>query len=275
MPNSAADNSLFERYVALLGIVRRKPSIDALKELVMAHMTRVPFENISKLYYKKRFQLRQLPDLDRYLTGIEYCNFGGTCFSNNHFINLLLNHLGYDAMLCGADMDASDCHLANIVTVDGREFLIDTGYGAPFLKPLPRDLTHDLEIRLGRDRYVLQPMDERRYSRLDLYRDGKLRHGYTAKTIPRKIEFFASGIESSFSARATFMNSLLVVRQLLNRSTVIYNTTLIQSEGEDFEITRLQDRRMLPEVVEEHMAIPREIVSEALSELVELKNPWS
>jgi arylamine N-acetyltransferase len=183
--------------------------------------------------------------------------------------------MGYDAMLCGADMQNPDVHLVNMVTVDGTEFMVDAGYAAPFLEPLPRDLTHDLEIPLGRDRYVLRPKDDRGYSRVDLYRDGELIHGYTAKPIARTIDFFAAEIERSFSSEATFMNSLLAVRQYPNRSTVIYNMTVIESVGEEYTIISLEDRSEIPERVEEHLAIPGTIVSDAVSQLGEFGNAWS
>ena len=269
------DDSLYDQFLDLLGIRRRQPGLDALNELVTAFMTRIPFENISKLYYKKRFQLLQLPPLSQYLQGIAEYNFGGTCYSNNYFLNLLLKHLGYDARLCGADMNVPDCHLVNMVTLNGREYLIDPGYAAPFLRPLPRDLPHDLEIRLGRDRYVLRPKDEQGYSRIDLYRDGELFHGYTAKPTPREIDFFESEIQSSFTPESIFMSSLLVVRQFENRSVVIYNTTLIESEGDSFEITRFDDLAEMPDHIESHFAIPKTIASEALSQLDKLKNPWN
>ncbi len=71
-----------DHYLKTLGVPRRPPSAEALCELVQAHMLRVPFENISKLYYKQQGR-RGLPNLDQYLTGIDRFNFGGTCYSNN------------------------------------------------------------------------------------------------------------------------------------------------------------------------------------------------
>ena len=90
-------DELFARYLSALGVRAREPGIDALEELVAAHLTGVPFENISKLYYKKHRGLRGLPGLDLYLDGIERHHFGGTCYANNHYLNLLLQYLGYDA----------------------------------------------------------------------------------------------------------------------------------------------------------------------------------
>ncbi|MCP4713050.1 MAG: arylamine N-acetyltransferase, partial [Planctomycetes bacterium] len=158
---------LFERYLHLLGISRRQPTREALFELTAAQMMRVPFENVSKLYNIKTFGIRALPGLERYLNGIDKYNFGGTCYTNNYYFYLLLAHLGYEIRLCGADMNNPDVHLTSMVRVEQREYLIDTGYAAPFLEPLPRDIDHDYEVALGRDRYVLRPQDNRGYSRLD------------------------------------------------------------------------------------------------------------
>ena len=87
-------------------------------------------------------------------------------------------------------MSNPDVHMVSMVNVDGREYLVDVGYAAPFLEPLPRDLATDYSIVLGRDRYVLKPQDAQRCSRLELYRDGNLKHGYLAKPRPKQIGDF-------------------------------------------------------------------------------------
>jgi arylamine N-acetyltransferase len=274
-PISTNEAALLDLLIDHLNIDRQKPSIAALTGLVTAFMMHVPFENVSKLFYKKQHNLRTLPSLKQYLDGIENYNFGGTCYSNNSYLHLLLTYLGYDAMLCGADMSHPDVHLVNMVSVEGREFLVDAGYAAPFLKPLPRDLNEDHIVAHGRDRYVLKPKGENGNSRLDLYRDGQLRHGYTAKPIHRKIEYFTRQIDQSFSSESTFMNSLLLVRLFPARSIVIHNLSVIESKGTDFHIHRLSDRVELPALVEEHFSIPREVVAAAISELGEFGDAWS
>ena len=154
------NDKLFQRYLAALGVSVGELGLDALQELTAAHLTRIPFENVSKLYYKKHNGLRGLPSLELYLDGIENYNFGGTCYTNNYYLNLLLKYVGYDVKLCGAGMTNPDVHIVNMVTLDGGEYLVDVGYAAPFLKPLPRDLRRDHVVALGRDRYVLKPQDE-------------------------------------------------------------------------------------------------------------------
>jgi len=202
---------LFNRYLDILDIIRREPSVNALYELVKAHLTKIPFENISKLLYKKQ-GLKTIPDLSLYLDGVEKNNFGGTCYSNNYYLYLLLKHLGYDVKLCGADMNNPDVHIINIVNVEGREFIVDGGYAAPFIKPLPRDLKENYVISFGNEIYILKPKDDSGCSKLEQYYKGELKHGYTAKPQPRKIEEFRKIIEDSYRNDATFMNAILITR---------------------------------------------------------------
>jgi N-hydroxyarylamine O-acetyltransferase len=267
---------LIARYLRVLGIPRKEPSRDALTDLVDAHVKRVPFENISKLYYRKHLGLRSVPGLELFLEGIERYNFGGTCYTTNYYLNLLLAHLGYEVRLCGADMANPDVHIVSMVTMDGREYLVDVGYAAPFLAPLPRDLTQDHVIALGRDRYVLKPQDEEGRSRLQFFRNGHLKHGYVAKPTARPIEYFNSVVVDSFTDHATFMNALLVVRFLSsNRSHVIHNLELIESHGTESRINRIDNRVELVRVVERHFGIPRTIVAEALADLGQFQDAWN
>jgi len=269
------NTELLNRFSQILGIVRRPPSVDALSELVGAFMYRVPFENISKLLYKKRLSMTWLPDLGQYLDGIERYNFGGTCYANNSALNCLLTHLGYDVRMCGADMSDQDVHLVNLVRVDGREFLVDAGYAAPFVRPIPRDKAVDQVIALGRERYVLRPAGMNGCSRMDLYRDGDLVHGYTIKPTPRTIDHFAPIVAGSFVPESEFMKSVLVVRWYPNRSVAVRNLSVIVSEGAEYRIERLSGRDQLPEAIEKHFAIPREIVAEAVAGLDKLDRATS
>jgi N-hydroxyarylamine O-acetyltransferase len=263
------------RFVKLLDINLQSKGVKELKNIVGTFMRRVPFENISKLYYKKHHHLQYLPDFDMYLDGIEKYNFGGTCYSNNYYLNLLLHHLGYDAKLCGADMSTPDAHLVNVVSIEKTRFLVDAGYAAPFLVPLPLDLDTDHTVVLGRDRYVLKPRDKNGNSKMMLYREGKHIHGYLVKPIAREIDYFNNAIEDSFRDNSTFMNSLLAVRFYSNSSIVINNMTLIESEGTESRKSILEDRNEITHAVEKHFSIPGNIVKTAISEITEFGNAWN
>jgi N-hydroxyarylamine O-acetyltransferase len=263
------------RYLTILGVPRVEPSVSALHDLVIAHLTRIPFENISKLHYHKNMGLMTLPDIRLYLEGLEKYHFGGTCYSNNYYFHLLLRSLGYKAKLCAADMRTPGVHALNIVTIDAREYLVDTGYAAPFLRPIPRGLETDYEITLGRDRYVFKPQDATGCSRLELYRDGVLRHGYLAKPAAMTIEDFKEVIAASFSANATFLNSVFLARFYLDRSVVIHNLNVIESDKYKSRVRALANRAELVAAIEQHFGMPRKIIEEAVDGAEQMRDAWS
>jgi len=265
---------MLNRYLKLLNICQKEPSFKALEELVLAQVSRVPFENISKLYYKKNFGLTDIPDLAMYVQGLEQYGFGGTCYSANYYFYSLLNYLGYDIVLCGAGMTNPDVHLVSIVKVAGREYLIDVGYAAPFLKPIPRDLQTDVIIDFGRDRYVVKPQDVNRCSRLELYRDEVLFHGYLVNPTPRQIENFRQVIRNSFRADATFLNALLLARFSRDYSAVIHNMNFTEYLGTKVVKRTLKTRTELIHTIEDRFKIPRKIVTRAVSELGPLRDAW-
>ena len=189
---------MLNRYLRLLGMPHRAPSLAALAELTAAHLRRIPFDNVSKLYHREDAAMH-LPDLPRFLDGVERYHFGGTCYSNNFHFHELLVHLGYRASLCGADMSAPDVHVVNTVDLAGRAYLVDVGYAAPLASPLPLDLEHDHEDPVGRPSDTSsRPRDSAGRSRVALFRDGRLHHGYQVNPKPRRIEEFESVIAASF-----------------------------------------------------------------------------
>lgn len=264
-----------DRYLGLLGVSRRGVSFDALCELVQEHLCRVPFENISKLYYRDHLGLKELPSLQLFLDGIERFNFGSTCYASNYYFYQLLANLGYRAILCGADMSDPDVHLVSIVDIENHEYIVDVGYAAPFLAPLPRDLDTDYVIELGRDRYVLEPQDARGCSLLKLYRNGKLKHGYVVKPVPRRIGYFRRVIADSYRCEATFMNAILLARFFPHRSLVIHNLTIVESRGSTSRIEMLTSRGEVIRAITEHFKIPVQITEEVVTGLGRLEDAWS
>jgi len=263
---------LFERYLNILGISSQKPSFTALCEIVEAHITKVPFENISKLLYKKQ-GLKYIPTLSVYLDGIEKFNFGGTCYSNNYYLYLLLKHVGYNIKLCGADMKNPDVHIVSMVKIGGRDFIVDAGYAAPFTNPLPGDLKENYVITFGEERYILNPRDESGYSKLEQYYKGELKHGYTAKPHPRKIDEFRNVIEDSFRDDATFMNAVMIAKFFKTGSIVLRNLNLIKTE-ENGVTTKSIQRDEIAATAEKFFGMPRQIVNEAVNDLLILKDTW-
>ena len=272
--DESVDPAILVRYLNLLGVSQREPSLGALNELVSAHLTRVPFENISKLYYWRRLRLAGLPSFQRFLDGIERYHFGGTCYSNNFHFYALLKCLGYNVRLCGSDMSIPGVHMVSVVTIEGQEFLVDTGYAAPFLSPLPLDLATDHVICLGRDRYVLKSKDASGSSRLELHRDGKLKHGYIVRPGGRRLDDFQEVIADSFHRSATFLNSILLARFWPGRSLVLHNQTLVDSTPVQSTTQSLGGMRAVIDTIESCFQIPGEIATAALEGLGELEDAW-
>ena len=268
-------DSLYEKYLKILKISRREPSINALSQVVKAHLTNIPFENISKLYYKKNYGLKTIPDFELYIGGILNNNFGGTCYSNNYYLNKLLNYLGYNVRLCGADMTNPDVHIINIVSIDKKDYLVDVGYAAPFLKPIPLDLTEEYKIALGTDEYFVLPKSENGYSELKMFRNGRLKHGYTAKPYARSISEFETVITDSFRDTATFLNAILLVRFKSNSSIVIHNFSLIETKDIHSKITKLKSKADLTEKIITHFAIPKNIIEESLAIIKNYEDAWN
>ena len=266
---------LLRRYLGLLGIRQQKPGIAALHELVQAHMCRVPYENISKLYFRKNHGQRTMPDLELFLDGIERFNFGGTCYANNYYFYQLLANLGYRAVLCGAEMSAPDVHLVSIIDLENHQYMVDMGYAAPFLAPLPRDLETDHVVELGNDRYVLKPRDTTGRSRLEFYRDGKLKHGYIANPAPKQIADFEQVIVDSYDDEATFMNAILLARFSPDRSIVIHNLSARETRGSKSSVRALANRGELVQFISERFGIDPRFSSDAVNDLGELENVWN
>ena len=257
-------SSSFERYLSILGVEAAPPGLDHLTRLVGAQLIRVPFENISKLYLKKTQGAAFVPTLEEHLDGIERHHFGGTCYANNpHFFGLL-RHLGYEVTMCGADMSNPDVHIVSMVALEGRQYLVDVGYAAPFYQPLPRDLDGPHEIRFGGCLYVLEPQDREGRSRLRLVREEEAIHGYLAKPEPREIGHFAEVIRDSYRDTATFMNVVVVECFFPGRSVRIHNLTLTESTPDGATATQLADREELVRAVEHFCRIPADIVREAI-----------
>ena len=257
----------YRRYLAILGVKAEPPSLNHLTRLVHAQITRVPFENISKLYLRKTQGAAFIPSLEEHLDGIKRYNFGGTCYANNPYFSELLRHLDYDVTICGADMARPDVHVVSVVRLEGREYLVDVGYGAPFFEPMARDLDQELEIVFGKNRYVLHPQDESGRSRMDHLRDGELIHGYVVKPTPRGVDHFAEIIRHSYSNEATFMNVVVVERFFAERSVRFHNFTLTESTPNGATTTRLADKEELVEALEHYCGFPSNIVREAITDI--------
>lgn len=265
------NTALFHKYLNILNVNPPKLELsrETLDQLVLSHLSRIPFENISKLYYHSQFHSSTIPDFEQYLEGIERYHFGGTCYANNYYFYLLLKNLGFRARLCGADMALSkpDVHIVIMVIVGEREYLVDVGYGAPFLKAIPRDIKSDYIIKCGRSRYVLKPQNERGESRLEHYLDDELVHGYLAKPAARDFSFFKQNIEESYLKDSHFMNVLSFAIFRNGYMISVKNLTVFTSNEISTTASKLKDRQELKDMYWNKFRIPGTIIDQTLKQL--------
>ena len=266
-------HSLFFKYISLLKLKEANPSFEFLRKIVKAHLIKIPFENVSKLLLKQK-GLTTIPTFQDYLHGIEKYSFGGTCYSNNYYLYQLLKHLGFEIKLCGCDMKNPDVHLISIVTIENQEFIVDGGYAAPFLEPIPLNLKADYEISSGNEKYILKPQIDDGTSRLEQYHNGEIKHWYTAKPQARKIEEFEKVINDSYSDKAMFMNAILITKFFENGSIVLRNLTLTETVNGKCTSAKIEFEN-IPELANSKFEMPAELVKKAISKLVELKDTWS
>jgi arylamine N-acetyltransferase len=172
-------------------------------------------------------------------------------------------------------MSSPDVHLLGIVTLGGREYLVDVGYAAPFWAPMPRDLKKDYSINLDSERYVLKPQDAEGRSRMELYRDGSLEHGYLAKPEARRIQEFEGPIADSFRDDQTFMNALLVARFSPESSLVICNLTFTEHGANSVTSRKLASRDDAVKLISDRFRMPRTVVEDAVAELGTLRSTRS
>ena len=105
-------------------------------------------------------------------------------------------------------------------------------------------------------------------------RDGNLKHGYVAKPVPKQIGDFKQIIDDSYRDEATFMNAILLARFFPDRSLVIHNLTVIESQGTESSVRTVADRSGLVQIISECFGIPQRFTRDAVHGLGQLGDAW-
>ena len=114
-----------------------EPTLDALADLALAHLYRVPFENLD-IAARRPLSVDQSAIYDK----IVGRRRGGFCYELNGLFAWLLRELGYDVRLLAAQIpDPPDgsarhdrAHLVLLVDLDGP-WLVDVGWGESYRRP--------------------------------------------------------------------------------------------------------------------------------------------
>ncbi|MDQ3652055.1 MAG: arylamine N-acetyltransferase [Acidobacteriota bacterium] len=113
------------------------PSAETLRDLQIAHLLTVPFENLS-IHAKQPIVL----DDDALFEKIVRRRRGGFCYEANGLFAALLRELGFDVTMLSAGVAHAEGgfgpdfdHMALMVTLHER-YLLDVGFGDSFREPL-------------------------------------------------------------------------------------------------------------------------------------------
>ncbi|XP_029385151.1 arylamine N-acetyltransferase, pineal gland isozyme NAT-10-like [Echeneis naucrates] len=259
-----------QRYLRRIGFVGpAEPSLEVLRSVHTCHLLSVPFENLT-VHSGGRVRL-QLPQL---YEKIVVQRRGGFCFENNGLFSWLLSQLGFQVTLISGQVrnaitgrygPPSD-HLILMVTVQGRRWLADVGFGAPgFWTPLslesssPQEQGHRVyRFRKEQDLYFLEWQNEENRGA-----DGDWAEIYKFTLTPRKMEDFSEmcWYHQSSPCSIFFCKSLCTLPTPGGRLTYIGHrliTTTFPNEGTGSVLettTRALKDEEIPVVLEEKFGI--------------------
>lgn len=140
-------------YLARIGIDHVAPTIEGLRRLQEAQQRTIPFENIGPF-------AGAVPSLqpDAVFRKLVLEKRGGYCVELNGLFGEALKALGFRAepilgrVRLGAPVGGPRAHLAWLVSIDGDEWLADTGFGGPGPR-YPVETTPEMVQREGPDSF--------------------------------------------------------------------------------------------------------------------------
>lgn len=168
---------------------RREPTAQTLKELHLAHLLSVPFENLD-IHLGRPIRL----DEAALFSKIVQHRRGGFCYELNSLFAALLRHLGFSVTLLSAEVahqaggfSPPFDHLALLVTLE-EPWLVDVGFGESFREPLRLEARQE-QVQPG-GRYRLE--QEGAYWTVWAWTEGSWAAQYRFTLQPYGMEDFAS-----------------------------------------------------------------------------------
>jgi N-hydroxyarylamine O-acetyltransferase len=231
-----------------------EPTPDTLRRLHVAHVLKVPFENLS-IHAGEPIVL----DDDALFEKIVSRGRGGFCYELNGLFAALLRDLGFDvAMLSAGAMSADGTfgppfdHMALMVTLDER-WLVDVGFGDSFREPLRVDARtiqeqHDRAYRID-ERGGLLTVSQRE-------RTGQWREQYRFTLTPYAYADYASMCHyHQRSPHSHFTWQRLCSRATAHGRVTISGTKLIVTTGSERQELALHTEHEFADALREHFGI--------------------
>jgi N-hydroxyarylamine O-acetyltransferase len=178
-----------DAYLDRIGLTRPiTMTVEGLRQLQFAHLTRVPFENLD-IHLGRPIRL----DLAGFFEKIVIRRRGGFCYELNGLFACLLRSLGFLVTLLsaraatrGGGFGPEFDHLALRVDLD-QPYLVDVGFGDAFLEPLR--LAAGIEQNVRRKTFLLTH-EGTDWLVCERTSGGTWKPLYLFKLVPRRLEDF-------------------------------------------------------------------------------------
>jgi N-hydroxyarylamine O-acetyltransferase len=214
-----------------------KPTLKFLRELHRNHLYQIPFENLS-IHLKQQIIL----DVQRIFNKVIIQKRGGFCYELNGLFLHLLKQLGYYVKIISARVYAENGeigdefdHMALIVYIDEKEWLVDVGFGELFLAPIEFKVDN---VQMDGNRYfkIIETPDQKFI--LQSSNDGLIfenEYIFTRKE-RQYIEFVDKCEYHQTSPKSIFTRKMLVTKATkLGRITLTNKKLVIKNLGEKTE----------------------------------------
>lgn len=210
-----------------------KPDAEILRELQIAHMMHVPFENLDIGRYNIQLSEEAL------WAKIIINHRGGFCYEINGLFAWLLKQVGFDVTYLNArvfngagDLGIEFDHLALLVKIPGESgrWLVDAGFGDSFNEPLSMEARGE-QIQ-GLRAYRLEQTSDGFITWQKNY-DGSWEHKYFFDLIPRTFpaDYESACLYHQTSPRSSFTRSSIISRATPNGRVSLEDGWLILTEN--------------------------------------------
>lgn len=233
-----------ETYLARIGIdpsTVDSPNLETLERIQRAHVTAVPFENLSIVGdpYGDREGAGVVLSMTHLYEKIVERERGGYCFELNGLLHWLLAELGYDVERVAARVMSDDSvtppanHHTNVVRLD-RRYVVDAGMGTPTMRrPTPLDGTSRTD-EIGVEWRITESdrPDETYQSEYREPGGEEWSRRYVFSDVPRELDYFEATNDYLQSApESTFTGDPIVSIATEEGHRKLSGTTLTETIG--------------------------------------------
>ncbi|HHO6606583.1 TPA: arylamine N-acetyltransferase [Staphylococcus aureus] len=130
-----------EEYIGIDEIAMRTHTVESLQNFIEQFMLNIPFEAID-VFNGDSITMDVETNLEKFIKH----HRGGLCYENNFVTNMYLKSRGFDTKLISgyvkppnSNWKEMDTHLSTIVSINGKDYIADTGFGHFPSHPIPLD----------------------------------------------------------------------------------------------------------------------------------------